>query len=130
MAQPWQTPSLSGAVDSFEMRNLQAGTLPTEVEVRDMMWRKVSLVRTQSGLRAAVQQLEQWWMRLEQPGTGASSQESMRLLNIVTVGLLIARAALRREESRGGHFREDFPQRDDILWKRNVSDVLIDFQVS
>ena len=54
----------------------------------------------------------------------------MRLLNIVTVGLLIARAALRREESRGGHFREDFPQRDDILWKRNVSDVLIDFQVS
>ena len=94
------------------------------------MWRKVSLVRTQSGLRAAVQQLEQWWMRLEHPGIGAPSQESMRLLNIVTVGLLIARAALRREESRGGHFREDFPQRDDILWKRNVSDVLIDFQVS
>ena len=68
MAQPWQTPSLSGDVDSFEMRNLQAGTLPTEVEVRDMMWRKVSLVRTQSGLRAAVQQLEQWWMRLSNLG--------------------------------------------------------------
>jgi L-aspartate oxidase len=130
MTQPWQTPSLSGDVYSFEMKHLQAGTLPTEVEVRDMMWRKVGLVRMQSGLRTAVQQLEQWWMRLEQAGTRASSQESMRLLNIVTVGFLIARAALRREESRGGHFREDFPQRDDILWQRNVSDVLIDSQVS
>ena len=130
MTQPWQTPSLSGDVYSFEMKHLQAGTLPTEVEVRDMMWQKVGLVRMQSGLRAAVQQLEQWWMRLEQTRTRAFSQESMRLLNIVTVGLLIARAALRREESRGGHFREDFPQRDDILWQRNVSDVLIVSQVS
>jgi L-aspartate oxidase len=35
----------------------------------------------------------------------------------VTVGLLVARAALRREESRGGHFRADFPKRDDLHWK-------------
>jgi succinate dehydrogenase/fumarate reductase flavoprotein subunit len=37
--------------------------------------------------------------------------------NLATVGLLVARAALRREESRGGHFRADFPKRDDLHWK-------------
>jgi L-aspartate oxidase len=40
----------------------------------------------------------------------------------VTVARLIARAALRREESRGGHFRADFPQRDDLHWKIHLVD--------
>ena len=31
-------------------------------------------------------------------------------------------SALAREESRGGHFRSDFPQRDDIHWKRRASE--------
>ena len=35
---------------------------------------------------------------------------------------LIARAALRRTESRGGHYRSDFPQRDDIHWRIHVVD--------
>jgi succinate dehydrogenase/fumarate reductase flavoprotein subunit len=39
------------------------------------------------------------------------------------VARLIARAALRREESRGGHFRADFPQRDDRNWIRHLADV-------
>ena len=40
-----------------------------------------------------------------------------RRFNLLTVARLIARAALRREESRGGHFREDFPARDDLHWQ-------------
>jgi len=35
---------------------------------------------------------------------------------------MIARAALRREESRGGHFRADFPDRDDIKWRKHIAD--------
>ena len=42
------------------------------------------------------------------PASGSDS-DSWRRLHLVTVGRLIARAALRREESRGGHFRADFP---------------------
>ena len=42
-----------------------------------------------------------------------STVDDWRRRNLVTVALLIARAALRREESRGGHFRQDFPARDD-----------------
>ena len=44
-------------------------------------------------------------------------------LAAITVARLIARAALRREESRGGHFRSDFPRRDDRHWMRHLVDV-------
>jgi len=54
----------------------------------------------------------------------ASEREFRRLSSLVTVSLLIARAALRREESRGGHFRTDFPHRDDIHWHKHVADVI------
>ena len=47
----------------------------------------------------------------------------MKLASLITVGRLMARAALRREESRGGHFRADFPARDDVHWLRHVAEV-------
>ena len=46
------------------------------------------------------------------------------MASLATVGLLIARAALRREETRGGHFRSDFPDRDDIHFQKHFADVL------
>jgi L-aspartate oxidase len=49
-------------------------------------------------------------------------RDEWRQASLVTVASLIARAALRREESRGGHFRTDFPCRDDEHWKVHVSD--------
>ena len=48
--------------------------------------------------------------------------ELHRLASLVTVGLLVTHAALRREESRGGHFRADFPRRDDLNWQKRVAD--------
>ena len=52
--------------------------------------------------------------------------EDWRRFNLLTVARLIARAALRREESRGGHFREDFPARDDLHWKVHLADRIAD----
>jgi L-aspartate oxidase len=45
-----------------------------------------------------------------------------RRASLLTVAALIANAALRREESRGGHFRTDFPSRDDLQWKVHITD--------
>jgi L-aspartate oxidase len=93
--------------------------------VRDLMWRDVGLFRSGHGLAAAVDQLDAASadaLAGMAPG-GPRTSDSWRHLNLVTVARLIARAALRREESRGGHFRADFPRRDDRNWARHFADV-------
>jgi L-aspartate oxidase len=75
-------------------------------------------------METAIAQLETWHSLVQHaPESSISTREFRRLRSIVTVGLLIARAAVRRQESRGGHFRSDFPDRDDIKWRRHISDV-------
>ncbi len=85
--------------------------------VRDLMWQSVGLFRNREGLERAVAALE---------AAGAvrypADADGARHRNLLTVARLIARAALRREESRGGHFRADVPERDDIHWKVHLVD--------
>ena len=101
-----------------------AAPLPRAAEVRDVMWRHVGLVRTRDGLEEAVTRLGEWLSGVGDALSGSSPDRERRTLaTLVRVGLLIATAALRREESRGGHFRADFPTRDDLHWHRHVSDV-------
>ena len=85
------------------------------------MWQHAGLLRDRQGLHAAVRQLEAWCAAAG--GVTLSVSELRRVRTLLTVGLLIATAALRREESRGGHFRADFPARDDVHWGKHVSDV-------
>jgi succinate dehydrogenase/fumarate reductase flavoprotein subunit len=101
-----------------------ADPLPGVADVRDLMWRHVGLVRSREGLEEAAARLTQWSgairaLHASQPVEPASR----RIDSVVTAGLRIARAALRREESRGGHYRADFPARDDARWARHVADV-------
>ena len=84
--------------------------------IRDLMWRKAGLFRTREGLTEAVDTLDS----VDMPDGGTT--ESCRHRNLVTIARLIVRAARRREESRGGHFRQDFPDRDDIHWKVHFID--------
>jgi len=88
--------------------------------VQDLMWRSVGLFRTRAGLQPAVAALD---VAASKTAHLAPVVEKLRQRNLVTVARLIARAALRREESRGGHFREDFPKRDDRRWAIHVVDV-------
>ena len=99
--------------------------LPSSDEVRTLMWNNCGLLRDRGRMEAAIAQLEAWHVLVQHaPESSISTREFRRLRSIVTVGLLIARAAMRRQESRGGHFRSDFPDRDDIEWRKHVSDVL------
>ena len=96
---------------------------PTEGAVRDLMWTAVGLMRERSSLEAAVSRLDAWSAAVA-PGlaAGGLSDADWRLASIVTVGRLMARAALRREETRGGHARTDFPARDDVNFKVHIVD--------
>jgi L-aspartate oxidase len=97
--------------------------VPSVSDVRDVMWRDAGLVRSRGGLAPLVDQLSAWRAAVSNARSAApGDRELRRVASVVTVGLLIARAALRREESRGGHFREDFPQRDDIHWLKRIAD--------
>jgi L-aspartate oxidase len=99
--------------------------LPTANVVRDLMWRHAGLLRSRETLQGLVDRLASWRVLLTHTRPeSASDREFRRLSSLVTVSLLIARAALRRAESRGGHFRTDFPYRDDIHWQKHVSDVI------
>jgi L-aspartate oxidase len=80
-------------------------------EIRDLMWRSVGLFRSGASLADAC-------ARLEAASRVPVADRALR--HLLTVAHLIARAALRREESRGAHYRSDFPQRDDRKWKRHV----------
>ena len=87
------------------------------------MWRAAGLFRTASNLRDAVEQLDRAHSsERHRIDPIASGPDQWRRFNLLTVARLIARAALRREESRGGHFREDFPARDDLHWKVHLID--------
>jgi L-aspartate oxidase len=102
-----------------------AEAFPSANDVRDLMWRDAGLLRQRRGLARAAEQLERWSHAVSRPPRPRHSElEFRRIRSLVTVGLLIARAALRREESRGGHFRTDFPAHNDLHWKKHVSDIL------
>jgi L-aspartate oxidase len=95
----------------------------TADRVRDLVWRSVGVFRDGPGLRDAVCQLESGWRwLLAQPP--ARTPAEARLASVLTVARLMARAALRREESRGAHFRADFSERDDQRWRKHIADAL------
>ena len=73
-------------------------------ELRRTMWEGVGVVRDGPGLTAALERLE----GLARPLPPGASEAR----NMVDAGRLIARAALARTESRGAHFRSDYPAPD------------------
>jgi L-aspartate oxidase len=78
-------------------------------EARAILWDKVGIIREGKHLAAAVKRL----CELSQSGAPELSRASYEACNILTVSPLIARCALAREESRGAHYRSDFPLKNE-----------------
>jgi L-aspartate oxidase len=95
-----------------EMPSGTPGRPASLAAVQELMWQQVGLIRDGDGLAAAVRTLDGWRRGLSAEAGG----EGHALTHAVTVAWLVARAALDRRESRGGHARTDFPHRDDLHW--------------
>ncbi len=114
-----------------EVLPLDRGSSPSEVsektlsskreQLRGIMWEDVGIVRSDERLGKAwthikqvKQEAEDLFMR------GQLTCSSIELRNLATVGDLIVRSALMRQESRGLHYNVDHPERDDRHWQRDT----------
>ena len=84
-------------------------------KVQSLMWQHAGVVREGKSLRQLIADLTQ----LQQHAPRPSSRISREAANIVETGLIIARSALAREESRGAHYRLDFPLKDDAKFHKH-----------
>ena len=123
----------AGAIDEAEVESTAAWALShfepdgSEVEnpyrvqadLQDMMQDLVGIVRTESDLRKGVEALRELAERVQRVTVqgnreyNAGWHTAMDLRHLMTVSEAIALAALERKESRGGHFREDYPDKDE-----------------
>ena len=82
---------------------------PALAKIKDAMWRQVGILRNGKDLVAAIEHLHSLELpKMEKPG-----RAEHELHNMHTLALLVAHSALARQESRGSHYRSDFPYRDD-----------------
>jgi L-aspartate oxidase len=106
---------------SFSLMRQQTMKSETVMErklrMQKLMLTHVGLKRSEKGLTKAVRELERYAkafrMKMEKP-------EELEYLNLLTCACLVANAALLREESRGGHYRDDFPKRDELVWRKHI----------
>ena len=85
--------------------------------LRAVMWRNVGLTRKAHDLKVAIDQIR-FWQRYVMD-KAFDNPQGWELQNMLTVCLLIAQSALARKESRGVHFRSDFPDTDDQNFKKH-----------
>ena len=88
---------------------------PSHSALQQLLWDKVGIIRNQESLAETADTLAAWQKSLPKP----TDRPSYELSNLVLTARLVTEAALMREESRGAHFRSDFPQ-SLPQWRRHI----------
>jgi L-aspartate oxidase len=90
-------------------------------EIKRLMWDYVGIVRTSARLKKAEERLRELNSDVEEmreslpPGS-----RLLELRNLAAVSRLITTSASMREESRGLHYNRDFPEIDEVNWRRDT----------
>jgi len=93
----------------------EGGPPPDRPSLQSLMWDSVGIVRDGPGLTRAAAYLSSWRSAVPSPG----DRPAHELANMLLAGHLVAEAARIREESRGAHFRTDFPEPREH-WRRHI----------
>jgi succinate dehydrogenase / fumarate reductase flavoprotein subunit len=113
------------ALEPFE-RHSNEGPFQIQHDLQEMMQDLVGIVRKEDEMLRALEGLGRLWERARRVGVTGNREynpgwhAALDLHNLLTVSEAICRAGLRRKESRGGHFRDDYPDKDAHFGKVNV----------
>ncbi len=87
--------------------------------LKSLTWRLVGIERTEDGLREAEENIDFWCSYVI--AKEFHFRAGWELQNMLTAAKIIAVAARQRQESRGVHFRTDFPRADDERWRKHLT---------
>ena len=107
---------------------IKDGTVyPFEIkkELEEVMWKDVAIIRNQEGLMSAlkrIKELKEMLKDMKVPGGmgfNKDLQDALEAFVMLDVAELVTKAAFLRRESRGSHYREDYPETSDD-WKKSI----------
>lgn len=118
---------LAGLLKTHEK---SSGITPVDLKrkVQAVLWDDAGPLRDKASLSSAIEKLkglrkeyENIRVRQTSPKFNNDLVEAVDVANMLDFGEIMTRAALLREETRGGHYREDFPKKDDANWLKNIA---------
>jgi len=117
------------ALSAFDKGSMSGSENPFQIQtdLQEEMQKLVGIVRTEIELTEAIQKIKDFGLRITKAGCSGNRaynpgwHTALELKHMITVAEAIARAALERKESRGGHFREDYEQKSDAFGKVNIA---------
>ncbi|HEX6745804.1 MAG TPA: fumarate reductase/succinate dehydrogenase flavoprotein subunit [Longimicrobium sp.] len=115
------------ALAPFDRPGSGEGAYQVQHALQETMQDLAGIVRNEGDLRAALGRVEELRERAETVGVAGNREynpgwhTALDLRNLLTVSEAVIRSALDRKESRGGHFREDFPDKDPAAGKYNIA---------
>ena len=115
------------AFDALRNGSGKENAFDISTEMKKVMFDEVGIYRTEKGMKVAIEKIQEWKQRYKQvkvQDTGRIFNTELlnawELGNMIEVAEVVAECALNRQESRGGHSREDFPNRDDKNWLKHT----------
>jgi succinate dehydrogenase/fumarate reductase flavoprotein subunit len=96
-------------------------TASLTLSLQEVMWRNVGIIRNGKGLAKTLNKINEVHARSKdvKAADARELERRLELDNLLLVGEMVTRAALTRTESRGAHFRADYPAEDE-KWKANL----------